>query len=76
MCIFLRVFYFVKIYKMGISIECGTDCLEFGGKIYIFAYDGYNQQTIHIFVRAIVLILFIFAKKKEKRAAKKYFVLL
>ena len=45
-------------------------------KSIFFAYDGYNQQTIHIFVRAIVLILFIFAKKKEKRAAKKYFALL
>ena len=45
-------------------------------KSMFFAYDGYNQQTIHIFVRAIVLILFIFAKKKEKRVAKKYFALL
>ena len=39
-------------------------------KSIFFAYDGYNQQTIHIFVRAIVLILFIFAKRKRKEQQK------
>ena len=45
-----------------------------------FAYDfGYNQQTIHIFVKAILLILFIFAfsggfaKKERKKSSKKVF---
>ena len=55
---------------------CTTDCLEFGENAIFCAYDGYNQQTIHTFVKVIVLIFAFsgsFAKKKEKKGSKKVF---
>ena len=77
-------FLFCKKRCWGISIECGTESVlqivwNLEENAIFCAYDGYNQQTIHTFVKAIVLILFIFAfsgsfaKKKEKKGSKKVF---